>query len=353
MPKLKIALCDKDDFYRRRFSEYMIRHKAQETELFTYSSAEEFFYAAEKEDFQLVVAGDSFESAFKEKNTVKVLFLKEEYESMAADAAAWETEPSAGTNSISKYQPMEQILHEIYILTGKERAEKKRFTLAGGLEVIGVCSPSKHEMQGLFSMLYAVEMSKSRRVLYISFLEFFGFKDLFGQSGDQDVGDVLLKIRGGCLSTEYFWRCVYEMSGISVLYPFENPENIAQIGEQELSGLIGFLEKNTEFELIVIDFGVSMQDLAACMELCTAVFLIGREEFFFRSQEQAFREWVNRRGSEGLSEKLQTVFIAYTAKYIKGGGNTIEQLQWSEFGDFVRKYAGHSEKGGGFHEDNG
>ena len=71
------------------------------------------------------------------------------------------------------------------------------------------------------------------------------------------------------------------MSGISVILPFENPENIRQIGRQEWEQFIDFMEQNTDFEVLVVDFGVSMPELADCMSRCDELLLIGREGYFY------------------------------------------------------------------------
>ena len=41
---------------------------------------------------------------------------------------------------------------------------------------------------------------------------------------------------------------------------------------------------------------------------------------------------------DGMSERLQFVNLPFTAKGIRGGGNMLEQLVWSEFGDYIRDY---------------
>ena len=193
-------------------------------------------------------------------------------------------------------------------------------------------------MQELFSVMHAVNLGREQKVLYFNFLEFSGFRELFGQPGDFDFTDVVLKLRSGELTTEYFWNCVYEMSGISVILPFENPENIRQIGRQEWEQFIDFMEQNTDFEVLVVDFGVSMPELADCMSRCDELLLIGREGYFYECRDKHFYEWLEKTGYQAVAEKIHKVNVPYTAKNIHGGGNVIEQLQWSEFGDFVRRW---------------
>ena len=334
MQKLKIALCDKDEFYRRRFSEYVVKHKAKEMDLSVYSDREQFEEALGREKFDLVLAAEEFASEEMEK----VLFLCDDYGGKAAEPAMWEGEISPVRKRISRYQPMEQVMHELYIMVGQDGDRKHAQAGSGRLQVIGICSPGRHEMQSLFSVLYAINMAENGRVLYLSFLEFLGFKELFEFTGECDMGDIMLKVRGDCLTRESFWSCVYEMHGASVILPFENPENFHQTGREEFYQLLEFVEKFTDFELVVVDFGLSMEDAALCMKRCNVLYLLGKEEFFYQCQEQAFSEWMKKSGNEDVVNKIQKIYLPYTAKNLRGGGAVIEQLQWSEFGDFVRGY---------------
>lgn len=128
------------------------------------------------------------------------------------------------------------------------------------------------------------------------------------------------------------------MAGISVILPLENPENIRQISIAEWELFLGFVEQNTDFEVLVIDFGTGMTELAERLSRCDELLLICREGFFYECREGHFYQWLEKTGYSPLSEKIYRVSLPYTAKSIHGGGNIVEQLQWSEFGDFVRRW---------------
>ncbi len=351
MQKLKIALCDNDEFYCRRFSEYVVKHKAKEMELSVYSNREQFEEALSSQKFDLVLAGKEF----ADEEMDKVLFLCDDLGEKVAEPAMWDSNMPPMRKSISRYQPMEQVLHELYVLVGRDRDGGNVMTGTGNLEVIGICSPCRHEMQNLFSVLYSVNMAESKKVLYISFLEFLGFKELFEFTGEHDMGDIMLRVRGDCLTRESFWNCVYEAYGASMVLPFENPENLHQIGKDEFYRFLEFVENFTDFELVVVDFGISMEDVADCMKRCDAIYLLGKEEFFYKCQEEAFLEGMKKSGNEDVIEKIQKAYLPYAAKNLRGGGTVIEQLQWSEFGDFVRSYINQQgwTKGGGLIESDG
>ena len=209
MQKIKIALCDKDKFYCERFAAYMMNHKAQEIELNIYSTIEQFTGDEKMGNFDLVIAGSGFEEF---SSDVNIMYLSDLCGNQAAEEAMWEKDTIPQKKIVTKYQPMEQLLHEIYVQAGMTKREPVGVQVATHGKVIGVVSPECHEMQELFSVMHAVNLGREQKVLYFNFLEFSGFRKLFGQTGNFDFTDVVLKLRSGELTTEYFWNCVCDFA---------------------------------------------------------------------------------------------------------------------------------------------
>jgi len=92
------------------------------------------------------------------------------------------------------------------------------------LEVVGVFSPIKHEMQMMFSLLYARNAAKNGKVLYINLMEFSGFSELFGET-EYDLSDVMMLLRNEEYTVEDIGSYIYEMDQFSYICPFTNPEN--------------------------------------------------------------------------------------------------------------------------------
>ena len=110
MQKIKIALCDKDKFYCERFAAYMMNHKAQEIELNIYSTIEQFTGDEKMGNFDLVIAGSGFEEF---SSDVNIMYLSDLCGNQAAEEAMWEKDTIPQKKIVTKYQPMEQLLHEI------------------------------------------------------------------------------------------------------------------------------------------------------------------------------------------------------------------------------------------------
>ena len=255
---------------------------------------------------------------------------------------------------IFKYQPMEAILHEMMIVTGGKKAGKESFTdRLTKLEIIGVYSPIGHEMQMPFSMVLAQKLSTEKKVLYVNLMEHSGMLELLGVPGEcdlgevilalrsqaeYDIGDLTLRLRRGTTESEQFFQSIYEMGDFSYVAPFRNPEQLGEFQMDDYRKLLAHLEENTKFDTVVFDFGTGIPSIAAFLEECSSIYCPVKEGYFYECQKTEFVHYLEQVKPDGMSERLQFVNLPFTAKGIRGGGNMLEQLVWSEFGDYIRDY---------------
>lgn len=347
MGKLTVAFCDTDEVYRSRFVAYLMEHKAKEVTVCSFSEPELFLTYAKKEDYDVIILGEGCAPLEKELYQVKTPVLKlveqlpgyvaEQPLEYAAEVSGYLTEPRSTRAETLKYQPVETIWHEVQVLVAGNRGNPVA-GVSWKLEVIGVCSPVRHEMQVPFSLLLAGILVEKRSILYLNLMKFSGLQQSFGLSGDCDMGDVVLRLRKGTLTRETFLRSVYETEHFSYIPPFSNPEQLGEFTERDFSALLDFVRKETEFETVVIDFGMGVQSLALLLDSCSSCYCPVKKGYFYEGQMEEFFRYLERVEKTKLRERLQVVELPFSAKGIRGGGNVLEQLLWSEFGDYVRNF---------------
>lgn len=341
MSRIKVAVCDGDEIYRRRFVTYLMEHNREEMEVHAISLPGLLREEMEKKTFGLILLGEGFADMKEEveKRKIPLLFLSEEALSFVAEESGFGESERTPTACIFKYQPMENILHEMRALAAgggdAYEAECKRLP---GLEVIGVYSPVKHEMQMPFSIIFANAIADQRKVLYINLMEYSGFPELFGRKAECDLGDIVTRIRKNRLLPEIFMRSVYEMGKVSYIPPFANPENLTEFGWEDYKGILKFLEEKTDFETAVIDFGQGVKQFAEMLGACSSVYCPVKNGYFYECCRAQFINYIKTASGELSEEKIHLFELPFLAKGIHGGSNVFEQLMWSEFGDYVRNY---------------
>lgn len=341
MSKLVVAVCDADEGYRNRFVTYLVEHRAREIAVQAFSKPELFLEAMEKQGFDLVIIGKGFdgaEGAVKERE-IPLLWLKDTIPERVAESGGYLPEEKKRNASIFRYQPMGTILHEIQVLTGDCQKETVGLDVAlKRMEVIGVYSPIRHEMQMPFAMVMAAMLSEKRKVLYVNLMAHSGILKIFRLDGEYDLGDIILRLRNKRLYPETFLRSVYQTERMYYIPPFVNPENLYDFTLEDYLSFLGFLEDRTDFEVIVFDFGEGIRNFLGMLEHCSSIYCPTRMGFFFECQRDDFLECLQKESGDLVSEQLHMVNLPFSAKRIRRDGDVLKQLLWSEFGDYVREY---------------
>lgn len=339
MGKLTAAFCDTDEVYRSRFVAYLMEHKAKEVTVCSFSEPELLLAYTEKEDYDIIILGEGCAPVEKElcRAGTPVLKLAEQLPEYEAEDTGVHTQSVSPGTEVFKYQPMENIWHEVQVLTAGNRGNCVAGT-SWELEVIGVCSPVRHEMQVAFSLLLARILGEKRKLLYLNFMKFSGLQENFGLGGTCDMGDVILRLRKGTLTRETFLKSVYETEQFFYILPFFNPEQLGEFTEKDFFALLDFVRKETEFETAVIDFGMGVQSLAGVLDSCSSCYCPVKKGYFYEGKTEEFFRYLEKADKQDLRQRLQMVELPFSAKGIRGGGKMLEQLLWSEFGDYVRSF---------------
>lgn len=340
MRKFVVAVCDTEDGYRSRFVTYLMEQNAGRFAVHSFSRPGLFLEQFGEEVFDLILLGHGFEGVREEvqKRHVRIILLQDTVSGTITEEASCSWNTDTEIVGVFRYQSMENILHEMYALAeGKRVSARWRGTLPK-MEVIGVYSPVCHEMQMPFSMVYAAFLSEKQKVLYVNLMEFSGFQQLFELAGEYDLGDLILRIRDGRLSSELFWRSIYETDKVYYIPPFPNPENIKEMKLEDCMAFLDYVETNTDFCAVILDFGQGIGQFARVLERCTCIYCPVKSGFFFECQMKQYTAWLEAEMGHEIMERLHIMDLPFSARRIQSQTGVLRQLQWSEFGDYVRGY---------------
>ncbi|MGN0351620.1 MAG: hypothetical protein ACI4ES_08200 [Roseburia sp.] len=360
MNQIVAAVCDCDEAYVKRFALYVRNHHPEQIVLHTFTRLEPFMEGLLEERFQVVLLGGGFDEAKEgiRQYKIPILYLAEEVETDDESDSDFSEESLYGTHgeakyrvaeekgyqqervkTILKYQSAENILHEIYRACEREEGCENEFNgHKGKIEWIGVCSPIQHEMQMPFSVTMASLLSEKKKVLYLNLMECAGFLELFHLEGERNLSDLLVKVRQNRLSAEGFWQLVSQNESLYYIPPVTNPENLYQLEKEGYINLFTFLEQQTDFEVVVLDIGSAIQGFFDILSYCDEVFSLMKSGPFPECRRGQFERAIQNSGHEKLLEKMQTIYLPYSASQVVPAMGLLEQFKWSELGDMARKY---------------
>lgn len=334
MARIKVAIFDEDKNYRERFTDYLMVYKAAEMELSVFTNISFFMETLDVDKFHLFVLGSGYEEVLPKilRMRIPVLILTESVQSYVREPIRMMEEQVA---YVSKYQSMDGITRKMQMLTEAKwgcKEEQPERTV----EVIGVFSPVKHEMQMLFSLLYAKNEGRKNKVIYISLLPFSGFSEILGEV-EYDIGDVILQVREENVKKEFLSVSIYETEGFSYIAPLANPESVMEITGEDIRKVLEWIVRETDFGMIILDIGFHVKSFPDIVAVCSKIYCLGKKGYLYEVQMREFLTYLERAVNENFLERMEQVELPGQMKVVCGGISLLEQLDWSEFGDFVRR----------------
>ena len=305
MRKIKAAIYDTDNEYRERFADYLMNYKTEEIELSVFSEEVYFLEALNVEKYHLLILGCGYEEILcKVKLFESPILILTDCDT-ASDGK--ENLDFADTQIVStrKYQSMDVITKKIQLMTEKIKVQKNPI-MSRKLEVVGIISPIKHEMQMMFSLLYAQNMAKDGRVLYLNLMEFSGFSELFEEM-EQDLSDFMILIRNQEWNVEAFYSCIYEMEDFSYICPFTNPEHVKEITKEDIKTLLEIVEKYTDYQTVILDIGLGMAEYGQVLLGCDKIYCLEKKGYLFEVQTIQFLAYMEKLGDGEVVERIESI----------------------------------------------
>lgn len=345
MKQLTVAVCDVDAAYLNQFAAYVRNHEEDNFVIHTFTRLEAFMQGLLQQKYDLILIGQGFEAAKEGLGSydVPVLYLQEEVE--VADAAGLFVAETTDygkhkEKSILKYQSAEAILHEMYMMCEKEEvlSLQENGETFSGVEIIGVYSPIQHEMQVPFSVTMASLLAEKKKVLYLNLMECSGLLEIFQWEGERDLGDLLVKVHQNRLTEEGVRQVLYQCGGLFYIPPARNPENIYEICDKEYETLLSFLEQRMDFEVIVIDFGSMFAGFSELLSHCKKIDCLMKSGPFFECKKELFLQYIQSFRQEKMAERIQMLYLPYSATQVVPTGGLLDQFKWSELGDLIRNH---------------
>lgn len=329
MKKVQAAICDEEELYCSQLSAYLQAEQKEEMEFCIYSSKEGLRNALKEKKPDVVLMTEEFFDGdiLETKDVLFVVF------SEGIIQREWSTYPY-----IMKYQPVEEIIRELFRLAGECLAQGAEYVRQGtNREIISFFSPNQDELQMYLAMTYARLRGKEKKVLYLNLMECSGFEMLFDETYKNNLGDLLYYLRqnkdGG---TFHFEEMIYSMEEIDYIPPVLNGEVLQEAGEADFSGMLNWILEHTTYEVIVLDLGGMIQGFFSLLGRCNRIFCITGEDYGAKCRLAQFEKCLNMHSEILLKERLQVISPRLQRQDVKGNIIEAADFEFGELGDYVR-----------------
>ncbi|SDB37198.1 hypothetical protein SAMN02910298_01796 [Pseudobutyrivibrio sp. YE44] len=317
MKNLEVALCDFDSDYIIMFANHVMSQPKVSVHIFT--TPEGFF--SDENDFDVTILTEDFEeiSGFRPKGSVGHKYiLCEESENLTE-------------NQIYKYQSVDKIVDEIKELReiGIAKASIKKSNVNSKL--VGVYSPTSHELQLPFAMALGQAYRTGGRVLFIDLEELSVMPNLIGNGSRRNLMDLLYDINTS--ENVDLSQYLRTFMGFDYIEPFLNPNEIGEIDAETWNKFFEMLAKSS-YDVVVVLFGRAINGFTNHLQQLNKLYVLGRSGDYFRKGQELFLDYLSRIEAE---VEVEDVTLPMSAGNLMDGTYQIEELLQGNLGVFVRK----------------
>ena len=205
------------------------------------------------------------------------------------------------------------------------------------MEVIVVYSPVGRTMKTTFALTLGQILAKKRGCLYLNLEACSGFEYLLERSFDQTLGDLLYYQRLGSeqLITK-MGSIVQSVNNLDYLPPVLSMEDIQSTTAQEWISLLQQIIDYSNYDVVILDLSDSVSQLYKVLEQCTRIYMPIRADPVSQAKIHQFEHTLQVWEKQMVLDRIRKIKLPYH-RSSKTGIGYMDDLVWSELGDYVRE----------------
>ena len=307
--KIRAAICDEEELYCSRLAEYLQANQSEMVEACVCSQKKELKKLLLESGVDVVLmTEDFFAPDILSYGGVVFALLGDEMVS----------EEYREYPCILKYQKAPEILRGICRLAGERLDDTKMVSVLGKEKrSVAFYSPHQEFSQMYLAMGYAKICAAKERVLYLNLMECAGFEELFEEKYKENIGDFLFYLRRQEKNLRLrFESMLHQFGDVDYLPPVFFGEILREAGKEDYQALLVWLLAETDYDVIAWD--------------------LTRENQGAKQRLGQFLQCVEEYGGAALRERLHLIPVSGQC-VISQGKSLMQELEWGEFGDYIRK----------------
>lgn len=324
-----LAVCDLEEEYVQNFVEYINEKRSIPFVVQAFTHPEKLIEFCREGHVEVLLISDSaMRDEIKIQNIGKIIIL-----SQGGYNQGFEQYPN-----IYKYQSSDTVIREVMDCYGATKISTLPVTSSKRkTEIVGIYSPIGRAAKTSFALTYGQILARDRAVLYLNFEEYSGFEQLLDCKYERTVGDLIYYIRQGNSAISYKIRgMIQSVNNLDYLPPPLSPMDILDTSYEEWMMLLNEIVRNSDYETVICDFGDGVTDLYALLSECDRIYMPIRNDVLSMSKVGHFEHLLGLGNYEMLLKKIHKIKLPYHHVQRRGIAY-MDELVWSEMGDFVRE----------------
>ncbi len=247
MSQIRLVIADSDSVFLEKFGTYLQKNKAHGfcLELFSDKNKLTQWLSSNKTADLIVLSSSLYKDLVERPENKNVFLLRDCAESLVPQ----------GINSINKYSPADHIMKEILSLCADYIPRDINNDSENGHINLVLYADGSDVLNPLAQGLAHINASKGKKVFYMSLDEFSNTDSYFNSNNTKGLSEMLYYAKSQkenlSLKAEVCTSCDTQ-TGIYFMKGHNNPEDVKNINEEELSALIKAVQRSSPYQEIII-----------------------------------------------------------------------------------------------------
>ena len=330
MRKNIFAVCDLEVDYAFNFMDYLNQKKNIPFEIQAFTSLENLLSYAENIHIELLlISGKAMCEKVKKLDIGKIIILSEGVHAPGLDQYP----------SVYKYQSSAEVIREVMSCYGEEKSVLPMHypVLKKTTEILGVYSPLGRCLKTSFALTLGQILAKDRAVLYLNLEEYSGFETLTGKEFTYNLSDLLYYVR------QENQNLIHKMNGmiqtinnLDFIPPVQTPADIRGTPWQDWERLLNEISRNSSYEYVILDIGNGIDELFQLLDRCKRIYMPIKSDTISVCKINQFENLIRIWDFPQILAKTTKVKLPFHMENTSAE-TYIQQLIWSELGDYVRE----------------
>lgn len=238
-----------------------------------------------------------------------------------------------GRRFINKYQSGERIVKDILSYIAESDSMSSIITRKCNMKVLSFYTPIKRSLSTTMCIAMGQLLSKRTKVLYINFECFSGLDRLLNCEFQKNIGDLLVYLDNQNQKLGMALSGIVETrDGLDILPSFNNQMDLINIKDEMWIKLIETIERETDYEYLLLDLSDSVQGLFDILKLSDRVITsVDNDEVAIFKLTQ-YEDCLRLAGYEDVLEKTKKCNVPH--QHRRNG--EISFLGFGELGEYVK-----------------
>ena len=325
MMKKIMAVYDADSRYADRLAEFVNQRSQVPFQVVAFTSLEKLKEFAAREKIDLLLVGGGVE--------------KEQLDGIPAAQVVWLSENGVAEEDeavVYKYQASDNLLREVMSRYRPQEIPVLMTAAGRRSRITGVYSPIGRCGKTSFALTLGQVLAREEKVLYITLEEFSGLSALTGTVYTGGLSDLLYYYTQREYSSVRLGSVTYNWGELDYIPPVTYAEDKNGIRQEVFSGLVQRIAADGTYEELILDVGGFCGGSEELLGICDVVYVPVKDDVVSTAKLEEWKTYLNRSGRSAVWEKLRFLKLPEPGP-LPARESYLEQLLWSDLGDFVRE----------------